>query len=111
MVEFPPSLGSGTLGGKHEVLFGRLSLLTGETEVMPSPSFDYFERIEEEARRVWQERVRREVGEDELGARQPRRYVIYEKQPEEKEKKKKKVDYYSSFNKRIKYFYIGTTRA
>ncbi len=74
-----------TSSGQPQLTFGIVNPITGELEAMTSPSFDYFEAVETQVKRLAKERLRREAGSE----RQARRYVIYEKQPEVKEKKKK----------------------
>jgi hypothetical protein len=74
-----------TSSGQPQLTFGIVNPITGQLEAMTSPSFDYFEAVETQVKRLVKERLRREAGSE----RQARRYVIYEKQPEVKEKKKK----------------------
>ena len=79
------------------LLFGRLDPVSDRQVALNNLSLHSFEAIEAQVRGLLGERLKREAGTnreaDSKGEadlkREARRYVIYEKQPEDKEKKKK----------------------
>ena len=81
------------------LLFGRLDPVSDRQVALNNLSLHSFEAIEAQVRGLLGERLKREAGTnreaDSKGEadlkREARRYVIYEKQPEEKEKKKKVI--------------------
>jgi hypothetical protein len=74
-----------TMANQEHILFGMVNPFTSQLVLISNSSFDAFDSIEVKIKGLALERLRRAA--DSEG--QARRYVIYEKQPEEKEKKKK----------------------